>query len=276
MKKYVYIDDCWPARGLFAFYWCVMDVLRTIDRPDCGLFVELSKKTLYYDPNYTKTDNVWEYYFEQPSNIQLDETCEKIHYTAERAKKLIFGLTNGRYAMQESQSIIELGKHLTKKYTRFKQHIIEKAEKFETKNFKGKKILGVHVRGGAHFTTGHARGQGLPLEYYYQKVDEHLPEYDSVFLITPDMPTRNAFADRYRSNLLHYDSDVISKQWGMEAEVQNMDRNYEKGETAILECILLSRCNKMLLTGSNLGCLSMVLKDDSSSYEFIDKHVRYS
>jgi hypothetical protein len=51
------------------------------------------------------------------------------------------------------------------------------------------------------------------------------------------------------------------------------DRNYEKGEFAVIDCILLSKCTKILATSSNLTCLSVVLSD--ADIEFIDTHITY-
>ena len=272
--NYVYIDNCYPARGLLAYFWCVIDVLRTLGEED-KLFVDLSNRSLYYDPGYLDTNNVWEYYFEQPSNLDSSEGCDPIFYDVNRAKKLVFGLKNGRYSIQSDLKVFKMAKKLVEENIRFKPHIISKVDDFVNTNFKEEKILGVHVRGGAHLITGHGKGQSgkLDLKHYFRNINKQFADYTKLFLMTADGGIREIFKSEYGAKLLFFPG-VISPGIGKEAEKQNMDKNYLKGETAIIESILLSKCDKMILTGSNLGCFSMTLQE-FPNWEIIDSHINY-
>ena len=273
-NKFVYID-AFGERGLFAFFWCVIEVLHLLNESD-KLYVDLRKIPPYYDANYKETDNVWEYYFEQPCGLTSEDDCTPIKFDRDMVSKMIFSLRGGKYNLQISEEAREIANRIIQKCIRFKPHIHKKVEDFYGENFKDKTILGVHARGGLHFTTGHGRGQShlMNMEYYFDRIDKELYNFDKLFLITPDMPIRNAFIEKYGDKLVFYNSDLLVPISGIELAWEHRDRNYEKGEVAVVESILLSKCSKMLVTGGNLSCLSIFLTD--SEYEWIDEHITYS
>ncbi|MEY4332416.1 MAG: hypothetical protein RLZZ196_1154, partial [Bacteroidota bacterium] len=62
-NTYIYTDNM--QKGLFAYYWGIINALSKLKEGD-KLYIDLVNKTPYFDLNYTLTNNVWEYYFEQP------------------------------------------------------------------------------------------------------------------------------------------------------------------------------------------------------------------
>jgi hypothetical protein len=278
---YIYQDD-FVVRGLFAYFWTVADVLRRLNDDDL-LFVDLRKIGPYYDPNYKPTDNVWEYYFEQPCGLTLD--CYDIEHTTliyneyEVRNNLIFGPQYGNYSLSDNledkdrlyRTKREAKKVITK-FIRFQPHILEKVDKFY-KTYFTNNVLGVHVRYGEMFTRGHSNATQLMCsEYYYPYIDKELDLYDKLLLITNNLSIREDFIIRYGNKLIYYDCNLLSTTDIDNTWLHN-DRNYDKGEFAVIDCILLSMCQKKLVTASNLGCLSTLLNDNPC--EFIDKGIYY-
>ena len=271
-------------KGLFAYYWGVINSLYQIEEED-KLYVDFSKKTPYYDPNYQLNQNVWEYYFEQP-HIDYDFSnaiLSDFYSFCPNPNKFLFGLDGeGNYSLSLNSKLSNksrfLGKSLTKKYIKFKPHIIEKVDKFYS-NFMTENTLGVQYRGGEAFHTAHGKNQShmMSIEYHISKIDENLNtgKYDRLFLITNDQYARDILMDHYNGIIVKYDIDLLCPV-GMHicnAWLYN-HRNYEKGEFAVIDCILMSKCKKMLATSSNLTCLSTLLSDNEC--EFIDEHIYYS
>lgn len=281
-NTFLYTDDM--QKGLFAYYWGVINALSKIGNDD-KLYVDLSKKTPYYDSNYEVTDNVWEYYFEQPfSDYDLNNAipCDFSTFCP-NSGSFEFGMDgNGNYSLSTSSAFYKerstLSKNLTEKYFKLKPHVNQKIENFERENFEGNNVLGVQYRGGEAFHTAHAKEQFnlMTVEYHISKIDEnlHTGKYDKVFLITNDQYARDVLMNHYKDVMVKYDSDLLCPV-GMHIDVPwiHNDRNYEKGEFAVIDCILLSKCKKILATSSNLTCLSTLLSE--GEVEFIDSHVKY-
>lgn len=281
-NTFVYTDDM--QKGLFAYFWGVINALSKIENDD-KLYVNLSKKTSYYDKNYEATDNVWEYYFEQPFldyDLTNSTSCNFSTFCP-NPQSFEFGLDgSGNYSLSTTSKFYKersiLSKNLVKKYFKLKPHVIQKIINFEKENFKENRILGIHYRGGEAFHTGHAKNQNniMSIEYHISKINENLNtgNYDKLFLITNDKYARDILMNHYSDIIIKYDIDLLCPV-GMHLDISwiHNDRNYEKGEFAVIDCILLSKCKKILATSSNLTCLSCVLCENE--VEFIDKNIIY-
>lgn len=281
-QTFVYTDDM--QKGLFAYYWGVINALSKIDKND-KLYVDLSQKTPYYDPNYKETDNVWEYYFEQPfSDYDLSSSilCD-FNTFCPNPNAFKFGLDGeGNYSLSANSKYyderISLAKQLTKKYLKVKPHIVKKIENFVNENMQEKNILGIQYRGGEAFHTAHGKYQHhmMSIEYHISKIGENLKtgNYDKIFLITNDQYARDILMNHYKNDMIKYESDLLCPV-GVHLDIPwiHNDRNYEKGEFSVIDCLLLSKCQKILATSSNLTCLSAILSE--GEVEFIDKHITY-
>jgi hypothetical protein len=264
-----------------------MDSLNKLN-PEDEMFVDLRWKTPYFDPKYKNTSNVWEYYFQQPTGLTLD--CYKQEHAIIindelRAKTLnLFGVDNtkNKYALAAYEDRIAIGKELIRKYLKPQPHIEKLVNDFYNGYFNNKKILGIHNRGGFHYINGHAANQQhlFDYNYYFSVIDRQLDNFDNVFLICNDAETKLAFKQRYGSELITYQYDCLgtTKTFGYlhPGSGNYVPINYEgykAGESAAIDCLLLSKCDKKLIVNSNLSLASALLNDNP--YEFIDEHIIY-
>lgn len=283
---YIFKDD-FVDRGLFAYVWNVMDAYSKLE-PEDKIFVDLRWKTPYFDAKYKTTSNVWEYYFEQPSGLTLN--CYKENhgiikndeYKAKTLNKFGVDNTTKKYALVSYPEIQELGKKLIRQYLKPQNHILEMVDKFHSKNFENKKILGVHHRGGFHYITGHGGNQNHLIDnnYYFSIIDKEINNYDNVFLICNDAETKLTFKNKYGSKLITYQYDCLGTTQtfgyfhpGSGNYVPINYEGYKAGESAVIDCLLLSKCNKKLVVNSNLSICSVLLNDND--FEFIDEHIKY-
>jgi hypothetical protein len=280
------LKDAYAPRGLFAYVWNVMDVLNKL-QPDDQLFVDLRWTTPYYDSTYSKTNNVWEYYFKQPFDLNLDcykQNYNLINYDQSYAQNIKFGIddTTRKYALYSHEELRNIAKKLIRNYLKPQDHIQSIVDTYSNQNFNNKKILGVHYRGGYHYINGHAANQEklLDYNYYFKLIDEQLNDYDQLFLICLEKETKQVFKDKYKSKLLTLDSDHLGTKMGFGYFHPGAGSLfpftcewYKVGETAVVDCLLLSMCDKKIVTQSNLGFVSLLLNDNP--YEFIDNHINY-
>lgn len=276
-KKYIYIDN--SSKGLFAYVWGVMNALHHLKEGDV-LYVNLNQMTPYFDPNYQNTKNVWEYYFKQPFDQITDlENYEVIELHS--LGPLLFALDGeGNYGLSPNSRFYEertaQAKTVLQKYFKLQSHVLDKIENFYSEYMEGKKVLGIHYRGGEAFHHGHGKFQfnKMDLQHHYDWVDKYIDDYDKLLLITNDEIAKNSFTEKYGQKLIRYDCDLLCPP-GDHRDLTwlHCDRNYEKGEFATIECILFSKCDKLLATSSNLGCLSILISN--GNFEYIDSNVQY-
>ena len=99
---------------------------------------------LYSEKNKIKgTKNSWLYYFAPVSKYSLNQVY-KSKFVVFSSDKLFIN-----QAVSSKTNTIQLEK-VFKKYIKIKPEYLELSNKFIKKNFKGKKILGVHWRGTDH------------------------------------------------------------------------------------------------------------------------------
>ncbi len=156
------------------------------------------------------------------------------------------------------------------KYIRIKEEILSVVDDFYKKNMLGFPCIGVHVR----FTKGHARevpGGRLPtLEQYFAEVDALLyanPDADiKVYLASDSHQAMNAFKKRYGSRLLYIDAfraigtedphliDENTQYWVSHPEEWHKKKpGFAGGVPVLYECLLLSRCDYLIHTTSNVA-----------------------
>jgi len=203
---------------------------------------DLNKKTGYYDTEYKKTDNVWEYYFNKNFEEQPDQIVEWIgnydyHYEF-------------NYNDQEKRFIC---KELIEKHLSIKNEIILIANSFYRNNIK-KNSLGVHVRG----TDIEIHHQKIKFEKYFKEIDALLNQYETIFLCSDEYQTIDVFKNKYGNKIITYESKTLSKNNVLPEYKQNGKNKYKMGEDVIVESLLLSKTDFLLKGKSNMSNFSLL------------------
>lgn len=258
-KFFIFVSGDNNERGFFSY---VNHVIRNIANtdPEDKVFVDFNKTTLYYDSKIQSTNNVWEYYFEQLTDLSIEEIKSKYQYEIYTfyGNKIVFDIgkinENDRYLMNESLKKIKI-----------KSHILKKVDEFVESHFKEYSVLGVHKRGTDHGL----HGQLLSIDKYFQEVDIELSNnnYQKIFLATDENSTLKAFRERYGDLIINYDS--IKSDSDKAVFIGNRQDIYKLGEDILVESILLSKCNFLIRTFSNVSLFSLVYNIDLK-YKDID------
>ena len=130
----------YPA-GIFSYIWVCLQSMYTF--PNDLYYVDMKQFSTYYDTSVAITDNVWEYYFEQPHTPMYPKDSEII----------AMGIWNNHPSGYCDLSNVTSEKkqiycEIIKKNVRPLSHISGKVKSYLVKhNWKSKKVLGVHCRG---------------------------------------------------------------------------------------------------------------------------------
>lgn len=285
IKIYNGISSNGNQKGLFAHFFSILNALADL-KEDEKLYIDLSRSTSYYDPSFTKTDNVWEYFFEQPFNLTREEAYKSPLEIGQLYFKNYnhFGLSNGKYDLTYKHDKFLLAQELVKKYIKFNEDILKEFDVIKNNLFEGKSVFGIHVRSNEHYTTGHAKNQSEKISnnFYFDKIEQKILElkdrynqkFSKLFLATDNQKNINSFMNKYSDILVRHNSLVTPSNSSTDNNWLFNDQNLKKGKDVVFEILLLSVCKYKLLSNSNVSCAAALLSP-LNTFEFIDMHINF-
>lgn len=224
--------------GFFAqLTWCVLMLEYCKQR---GLTAKLSATGEHYrDP--ARSPNWLSYFFE------VADTRQPVDFRIAEWNELCMP---AKYLKRKT---IERANELVKRHLPLKQEILSKLDQFCRDHFGGKKILGVHFRG----TDKTEEAPRVSWEAMRQTILNYLKANEEVngLFVASDEP---AFQEYIRESFA--DLSVVSSQSSLAASYKTDlgVSNYQKGEEALLDCLLLSRCSALIRTTSFLSAWASI------------------
>lgn len=231
------------------------------------------EKRYVFIPDWTNTSytdkaygyNAWEHYFEPISGNRLED--------AGRGNNRLIRVAWNRSQLEMKPLKIN-GKSLTKreaynyyikKYIKVRNGITGKIDSFYDTKMKGCNVLGVHIRRtDKYFCTSVPLG-GYPIsdESFIENINKYIQKHPDckIFVATDCQNTFTAMKRLYGDKIISWDSirstDGISIHKGILGKELEGASNYKKGEDALIDCLLLSRCNFLIRSMSNLSTASL-------------------
>ena len=244
--------------GIFSYIWVILQSI--YEHPDEKYYVDMRKFSGYYDQTITKTNNVWEYYFEQPDNIYEYPKSEDI---------IDVGCWNNHVSGYCDLSSVTEEKRqryngIIKKYIRLLPHLQEKVDTFlKTTDFLSKNVLGVHCRG----TDSYLKNS---IDLYLSEIDLIEKDYDTIFLMSDDVDYFDAVKNKYKNKVVSYDGATRAK--GSASVFENAQKPYQLGEGVIVESYIISNVKFLLHPRSNVTYFSRFLNLDLKWLNIDMKH----
>ncbi len=233
------------ALGLFSEFATVLGALEHYERwarQYAGLRVDFGTRGLYHDS--AVGTNWWEYYFD-PIEIGSSEGAAKTEVTAFRLDLF----SNEGLALSRQRGFELIGR-----YVRPAPRICDEVESHVREHFKDAFVVGIHYRG----TDKSEEAVRVPYEQVraavVDTIDTAKPARWKLFVATDEQ----AFLDYMRAKFpdaLTY-RRIFRSVDGRAIDVVNEDSSQKKGEDAVIDCLLLSRCQYLIRTESNLGACS--------------------
>lgn len=239
-----------PKIGLAGYCW---QVIRAIFKyPD--------QKYYIYIGNPQGGENVWDFYFTQPNpeinqydpyiakvGILFDEESEFVDFYP-CMKILTPEQISNRW--KQFNSIIQ-------KYFVLHAELAIKIQDFKLKHFDGKRIMGLHYRGGDAFAR--VDGQSPPsVTTAFDAIEEEMKNYDVLFICTDDSSIATSLISKFGSKVIQYHNttrSVIDKDnFPMSRDAlinwSKTNNGYKIGEDLLMEVYLMASTN-FLLCGSD-------------------------
>ncbi len=245
--QHSYILTHRPGSGaLFSVFHTVLGALDFMEtNSDCsGLQVNVKDESFYYyDKEYG--ENWWEYYFEPIDLGQKTDVVKKFPH----CKKIAFAL-NSEFHMSRKR-----GNELIQKYIFLKPRVQDRINNFYEINFQGNYVIGVHYRG----TDKCCDADVVPYKDVYEHLQPIIKNHRNykIFVATDDYYFLTYMNAHFPGSIIAINAIRSDKGTGVHNEFDKKNRNYKKGEDAVVDCILLSKCNLLLKTSSNLSNCSI-------------------
>lgn len=191
-------------------------------------------------------------YFKDFFSIPIPKTTNKpVGY----AKMRSFKDLNLNFVWDYNSKLnLELADKLIKKYLKISDVILDEVLEFEEKKFKNKKILGVHYRG----TDKKSEAPSIKFEDVLKNINfyiEKFPETDLVFISSDDANFIDYMSNSQVKRPLEFNNDSFRSTNGL--AIHNSGQNlYLINKDAIINCLLLSKCDALMKTASILSAWS--------------------
>lgn len=252
--------------GFFSNYFYVMGHI--INAKERGLKCVIDMKnyrTCYSeDTMIDGTANAWEYYFEQPCGITLEDAYASGNYILSSDMYQFGKVPN--YAVDggvfPDKVMVENLMPVIQENMKIKQNIVDDADKVSS-DWTGSSVLGVHVRGT---DMKHFPGHPVPpsVEEYMEEVDRCLAatHYDKIFLCTDEEPAIKAFENKYGDMVVKSDAFRSTDGSALHTTRGNAGREnhrYRLGLEVLTDAILLSRCTALVCGHSNVPYAAIVM-----------------
>lgn len=208
-----------------------------------GLKIDFGTDGLYYDANYG--ENWWEYYFE-PVELGSSVGSKVVNVTE---------IGSGIPYYLEKHTSIERVNELLSKYVKVKEPILRKVQELKNTYFHSY-MIGVHYRG----TDKNSEVRRVKYETVLKAIKNHVQSSHlkdfCLFIATDEQQFIDFMKKQFPNQIIYYEEAFRSWVGGEAIHLSKKYNPYKKGEDAMIDCLLLSQCDFLIRTTSNLSLCS--------------------
>lgn len=257
-------------RGIGAVIFSLLAHMKDLNNDE---IIYLSLKNLFY----SNTNDFWDKGFYQPFEI------EKKHNIKTFSQKELFSKTFN-YDLFHKKHKIEKLRVLFKKLIKPKKNIEEIFYTNYSDFFKNKKIISLHIRGNAMFSSAHAANQYFKIDYNnYIKplVKKILENCDKILLCTIDRNFRDKILNEFNDKIIYLNQNFPDSR--LHPSFDPLEETIFENEKfknqlifdPLVEAFAMSKTSYSYCMRSNVSYLGILYRNDFN-YEFIDDHIDYS
>jgi hypothetical protein len=244
-KEYIVIDAAIYETGMFSQLASIVGLLEHYEawsRRYAGLRLGRFSHGLYYDP--TVGGSWWNYFFEP---IELGASDNGPVYSPNDQLQEAFA-TRTEVSMPREQAA-----EIVRRHIRLNRETRRMVDALAEHHFKDDYVIGIHYRGTDKCTE-------VPLVPYdrvraavLEQVNASPSPRCKLFVATDEQAFLDYMREHFGDRLAY--CDAFRSTDGSPTDTRQGD-NFRKGLEAVLDCVLLSRCNHLIRTDSNLSLFS--------------------
>lgn len=229
-----------PA-GFFSVYFQVLGALDFCIRYGFNLVLNFSGG-LYLDSE--SGSNWWEHYFETSQFHFSPIATQPVRLVLNTAEQCIFSY-HGRYLP------LHRGFFLTTQI-QIRQSILDRVDQFARAHLDGRYVVGVHYRGTDKVNGVNAEAVRVPYAEVVRYLTESCSPMTHFFVATDEQACLEELQSKFDPRIIHY--NAFRSRDGNPVHASSAIHSRTKiGEDALTECLLLSKCGRLIRTESNLS-----------------------
>ena len=234
--------------GMFSAFLMVVGLLDGYDKGEyAGVEVRFGKGEFYYDEAHGP--NRWEYYF-SPINTKKDPLISPEPLTS----NLFFFIAHqGHSALSRKRC-----HDLIEKYITIKPEFLNQVDDFLKTNVHDETLIGIHYRATDKFCCD---APSISPEKVCAKIKEEILKLSTgkikIFVATDSESFLQFMKTCFGTKVIYF--DMKRSQGDAPIHTDYTIDGYTKGKMALLDCLVLSKCDLLLRTASNLSNASTLL-----------------
>lgn len=271
MKKTILTSNWTDNRGIGAVIFALIANLENLKSNE---IIYLSLKNLFY----SNSNNFWEQGFCQPFEESLIKSSKTSSEKELFSKKINYNLFHDKNNLEHLRKLF-------KKFIKPKKNIEDIFKNKYSNLFENKKIISLHIRGNAMFSSAHAANQYDKIDYnnYIKPLINKifLKGCDKIFLCTIDMNFRDKILKDFNDKIIYPDQSFPDNR--IHPSFDPLEETIFENEKfknflifePLIEAFAMSKASYSYCMRSNVSYLSILYRNNFN-YEFIDDHVDYS
>jgi hypothetical protein len=210
-------------------------------------------KTYYYNPNgFNGTNDEWEYYFRPVSNLKYNNG-DNVNFFCTDEKSC--GKFNYYDSSQEKR---DLASKLINKYIALNAIVHAKVNNFYNNNMVNLKTIGIHIRG----TDKKIENTPVAPERAVSEALRHSDENTQFFIATDEKKLLDRMLELLKGRKVVY-YDCYRSTDGKPLHISRHKPSFSQlGEDVIVEMWIMSKCNMLIHTLSNVSSIPLYINPD--------------
>ena len=256
--------------GLFSHYkFAITNIMYALDKNYIPVIDMQSKKNAYLKNEKVGKENSWEYYFEQPENIGLEEVYKSKNVVIVK-DYIVLGYADCSISKINKLDTYAINKYnnIHQKYIRIQANVKKVIEQKYKQTFGNivnyNKVCGVLFRSTDYAQikpTGHTIQPSI--EQMVDKIIELKRKwnFEYLYVATESQEAIDAFHNEFGDNMLYLQRERFqqtNKKWLSQIEFERENDQYIKGIDYLTEMQLLSKCN-YLIAGVTCGTTGVLI-----------------
>lgn len=281
--------------GMGTYFRYTLLALYAVDELSFTPVVEWTGESWFRENHRVNgTNNIFEYYFNQPSNVSLEEASNCFHvFSSNKTSEILYigdadlGGAHDLFSLAsyevDEKYISKLG-DICKKYIHLNSYTENYISvgfikifgvKYDDCDKKANRVLGIHIRGTDFKYHYDNHPNMVKPEEYKNAVDEALAtgKFDSIFIATDDDNCLQWFIGKYGTQIRYY-RDVYRSRGdrNIASEDQNRDNaHYLSGLETLRDIYTLAYCDGLICGLSQVSLCGRILNRSSKRNYIYEK-----
>ena len=267
-NKKFYVIKRTPGGGFFSNLLYVIVNLKIAKKNKYIPIVDMCNFPTNYNQkkNMNSEKNIWNLFFEPVSKYTLNEVY--------KSKNVYFSSANIKFRLNAYKKK-EL-KKIFDKYIKVNKKILSVVDVFVKKNFKKKKILGIHFRGTDQLISpNHSHP---PTIFEIENLIEKKVlkgDFDKIFLLTEDLRYFNRLKKKYKRLIYSYDY-FKAKNIADFSDSKRRNHRNKLGFENLVEAITLSKCDEIVFCETNISMFAIFYSNFKISKYHLNNGIKSS